>query len=185
MAKIGDILTLCLKGDATDVELTGIQSAKVEAADDYVSNVVSFVADGEPGTDNFVTTTSVENGELILKTLLVPAYFDALNGGADGFIQVSGTVLIDYIEAIVRRRSLLGDEDYKAGKRMLQGQEDDKSPFSIGIPLGNPVDNPDGVPDIAQGGNLERSSGAVIEAKYFRLPPAASMIVVGGGFFFL
>ncbi len=136
---IGSILALCLKGDATDVELTGIESAKVES-NEYSSAIVSFNENGVAGTNNFVTTTSVANGEVNLQTLLVPAYYDAQDGGADGFLVVSGTVLLAYIDSSSRRRGLL-DDLHNDRQRVLQDTIsglDEKSMFSINIPFEKP-----------------------------------------------
>ncbi len=183
-AKIGGILTLCLKAEDTDVGLTGVESASVKAGDTFTSDIVAFDANGIPGSDNFVTTTSVANGEVTLKTLLIPSYYDALDGGGNGSLEVSGTVLVEYIELRVRHLGLLhlgvGDES----RRQLQGEnqgEDKKSPFSINIPL----ENPDKIPKIAQEEN--ESSSADVETGVNVLFSFACMAIVIGGaapFFF-
>ncbi len=81
---------------------------------------------GSHGDDNFVTSTTVKNGEVTLETLLLPAYYDALNGGANGFITVSGTALVSYIPS----------RHLNAAGRMLQRvPEDSSTPFAIEIPL--------------------------------------------------
>lgn len=122
---VGGILALCLQGDATDVELIGLKSATVQAGQ-FSSPVVSSVVTGGPGDNNFVTSTTVMNGEVTLQTLLLPAYYDALNGGANGFITVSGTALVSYISP----------RHLNAAGRMLQEvTEESSTPFAIEIPL--------------------------------------------------
>lgn len=138
--EVGSILALCLKALENDVDLTGIESATVQAAD-YSSAIVVFSEDGSAGTDNFVTTTKVADGEVTLETLLIPAYYDALDGGASGSLEVSGTVLLSYVDIAAENQRRLG-RDLQDGDQV---QED--SPFSISIPLNNPSD----VPEIAQG----------------------------------
>ncbi len=71
-AAIGEVLTLCLDANDANVDLTHIKSAKADATN-YSSAIVVFTTDGSAGTDNFVTTTSMANGQVTLKMLLVPA----------------------------------------------------------------------------------------------------------------
>ncbi len=158
--KIGDILSLCMKAVDSDVDFIGIESATVNAAD-YSSDIVQFSENGSAGTDNFVTTTTVADGEVTLNTLLVPAYYDALNGVASGSLQVSGTVLLSYTESNVRR---LG----RAIQKINQGQND--TPFYISIPL----DNPKKVPEIGKGNNISSASG------FYTVAITIIMMVSGG-----
>ncbi len=159
-AKIGENLLLCLKAEDTDVELTGIESASVMAGDAYTSVIVTYEADGSPGTDNFVTTTLVANGEVTLNTLLIPSYYDALDSDANGSLKVTGTVLVEYIELNARRLGLFGHERRHQIQNGNRDQENTKSPFSINIPLQNPND----VPKIAQQGSESSSAGVDIGA---------------------
>ncbi len=151
-AVIGEVLKLCLDAEDADVDLTGIESAKVDAGN-FSSAIVQFLEDGSVGIDNFVTTTSVVNGQVTLETLLVPSYYDALDGGADGSLLVTGTVLLSYIPLSGRR---LGRE---LQDRILF--QDDKT-FFISIPLENPSE----VPEIARDGdgNNDASIGVVTAA---------------------
>mmetsp|Transcript_13269 Transcript_13269/g.27849 ORF Transcript_13269/g.27849 Transcript_13269/m.27849 type:complete len:154 (-) Transcript_13269:182-643(-) len=125
------------------------------AGDSYSSVIVTFKANGTQGTDNFVTSTTVANGEVILQTLLIPAYYDSLDGGADGSLEVSGTVLLEYIEPNARRLGLvhLAEEHERNLQIGDEGKDEDKTPFSITIPLEKPGNN---VPKVGQG-ETERS----------------------------
>lgn len=161
--KIGDTLALCMMSEAADVDLIGIESAKVDAAD-YSSAIVEFKEVGSAGTNNFVTTTSVANGQVTLETLLLPAYYDALDGGVDGSLAVSGTILLSYVDMNRRR---LGRE--------LQGgnQVQDESPFSVNIPL----ENQNGNPEIAQERNgSSAASFSVIDATIITMIVISSLM---------
>lgn len=146
-AAIGDILALCLDAEDTDVDLTGIESATVNAAD-YSSDIVVFADGGSAGTENFVTTTSVASGQVTLETLLIPAYYDALSGGADGSLEVSGTVLLSYVASSGRR----------LGRELQDGnQVQNASPFLLSIPL----ENPNEIPKVAEVGNGNSASNFI------------------------
>mmetsp|Transcript_31898 Transcript_31898/g.65082 ORF Transcript_31898/g.65082 Transcript_31898/m.65082 type:complete len:424 (+) Transcript_31898:1182-2453(+) len=193
-ASIGDILTLCLKAEDTDVGLIGIESASVTARETFTSDIVSFEASGTPGSDNFVTSTSVANGEVTLETLLLPAYYDALDGGSNGTLKVSGTVLVEYIESSVRNLGYLHvgvDDEYRRQlqdgnqddrDRQLQNvnqSQDEKSPFSINIPLGIS----DNIPKIAQE-RTENSSTSVHIGAGVLFHFASIMMMTSGVFAF-
>eukprot|EP00569_Conticribra_weissflogii_P019159 CAMPEP_0171445476 /NCGR_PEP_ID=MMETSP0881-20121228/36030_1 /TAXON_ID=67004 /ORGANISM="Thalassiosira weissflogii, Strain CCMP1336" /LENGTH=496 /DNA_ID=CAMNT_0011969493 /DNA_START=212 /DNA_END=1702 /DNA_ORIENTATION=+ len=157
---IGDVLTLCLDAEDADVDLTGIESAMVNAAD-YSSAIVVFAEGGSAGTDNFVTTTSVASGQVTLETLLIPAYYDALGGGAGGSLEVSGTVLLSYVASSGRR----------LGRELQDGnQVQDASPFSLSIP----VENPTVIPKVAEVGSGNSASG-------FSVVTAAVTVVAASG----
>ncbi len=162
-AAVGDILALCLDAVDADVDLTGIESATVDAAD-YSSAIVQSNGDGSAGTDNFVTTTSVANGQVTLETLLLPSYYDAMDGGADGSLEVSGTVLLSYVDSSGRRR---------LGRELQDGnQVQDEIPFSINIPLENPNNNP----KVAEIGSRNSSSGfSVVTATMAMMAAGALM----------
>lgn len=177
-AKIGDTITLCLKADAADVELRGIESAKVDAGNAFSSDIVSFEGDGTPGRDNFVTTTSVANGEVTIKTLLIPAYYDALNGGADASLKLSGTALLNYIQSNGRQRDLLGSRG--AHHRRLQNEnqvlDGEISPFSVKIPL----DKLDTIPNLAHDGSGSNSAGMNTFSNSFSFASSAATIIAVG-----
>ncbi|KAL7463333.1 hypothetical protein ACHAXS_003711 [Conticribra weissflogii] len=134
-AAIGDILSLCIKADDADVELMGLEYAKVVAGG-YTSNIVTETFAGTAGEDNFVTTTIVENGEVSLKTLLLPAYYDALDG-LEGSIEITGTALLMYVS----NRRLGGiDDDMRELNAESSASSDEIVYFSIAIPVQkNPV----------------------------------------------
>mmetsp|Transcript_2424 Transcript_2424/g.5246 ORF Transcript_2424/g.5246 Transcript_2424/m.5246 type:complete len:738 (-) Transcript_2424:272-2485(-) len=182
-AEIGDTITLCLKADATDVELRGIESAKVDAGEAFSSDIVSFEADGTPGRDNFVTTTSVANGEVTLKTLLIPAYYDALNGGAYVSLELSGTALLNYIQSNGRQRDLLGPRDAYHHRLQNENQVRDGeiSPFSVKIP----VDKLDTIPKMAHDGSESNSAGMNIFSNSFSFSSSAATIIAIGVITFL
>ncbi len=181
--KIGDTIILCLKADATDVELRGIESAKIEAGQVFSSDIVSFEAYGTPGSDNFVTATSVANGEVTLSTLLIPAYYDALDGEVDGSLEISGTVLLGYIQSSDRQRDLLGHRDvyHRRLQNENQVQDEETPPFSVKIPLGK-LDN---TPKISHGGNKSSSTGMKKTSNGISLASAAATMIANSVLTFL
>lgn len=128
VAAIGDTLALCLKGDAADIELAGVQSATVEARG-FVSNIVAYQGNQVVGEDNFVTSTAINNGEVTLETLLIPSYFDTLTGGTNRSITISGTLLVRYISRVRQLSS--------AGRNLQVQTEPDSTRFAVDIPLEN------------------------------------------------
>ncbi|KAL7462723.1 hypothetical protein ACHAXS_003098, partial [Conticribra weissflogii] len=161
-AAVGDVLTLCLDAEDADVDLTGIESATVNAAD-YSSAIVVFAEGGSAGTDNFVTTTSVASGQVTLETLLIPAYYDALDGGAGGSLEVSGTVLLSYVASSGRR----------LGRELQDGnQVQDASPFSLSIPLENPND----IPKVVEVGSGSSASGFNFETAIVTMLAASGLM---------
>ncbi|KAL7480678.1 hypothetical protein ACHAW6_006347 [Cyclotella cf. meneghiniana] len=92
------------------------------------ANPGGYVLVDSAGVPNFITTVlNDETNQVTLKTLMIPAYYDAQNGNS-GSITISGTALVSYTSRHLSDEHVIG------------GRED--SPFTIEVPL-RLAENPD------------------------------------------
>lgn len=128
--QIGDVAVLCIYSRA-NVWLS-LRSVSANPGDQVLVNDM-----GEP---NFVTSFNDNATSVTLRTLVIPAYFDA-QGGSSGSIVIKGTAKIFY-----SARRLVSD-------RFLH-EEVVEAPFGLQVPLARRVDDPAIAPVIVEEGNF-------------------------------
>mmetsp|Transcript_31023 Transcript_31023/g.65438 ORF Transcript_31023/g.65438 Transcript_31023/m.65438 type:complete len:898 (+) Transcript_31023:360-3053(+) len=144
---VGSTLHLCLVPADEDVRLTSLRSVVAAAGTPPSSVSVEWVDD--EGSPNFVTRVVVEeDGKgITLSSLMTPAYYDAQDGGGEGSVSVTGTVVVEYVASGSGRKLV----------RLLQAtrEGEENTPFSISVPLETKT-----LPQIASRDNVVSGSGS-------------------------